>query len=146
MALIVRSPETPDEFKAYYKLRHEVLRKPWGKPEGSEKDEIEDSAIHAALFDNKKLIAVGRLQANDSTTGQVRYMAVDPEFQNKGTGGIVLNYLEEKAVEIGLKKVILQAREEALNFYLKNGYRVKEKSFLMYESIQHYLMEKNLVA
>lgn len=144
MTLEVRSPRTQEEFESYYDLRYLVLRKPWGKEKGSEKDEMESSTFHAALFDGDQILAVGRLQINDPETGQVRYMAVHPTQQNKGLGALVLKYLEKKAFELRLKTLILQAREEATNFYLRNGYYVKEKSFLMYESIQHYLMEKNL--
>jgi hypothetical protein len=38
----------------------------------------------------------------------------------------------------------LQARENAVGFYKRCGYAVKEKSYLMWEVIQHYLMEKEL--
>lgn len=71
-------------------------------------------------------------------------MAVHPDYRGKDIGGEILKYLEQKAKEKGAEKVILQAREQAVNFYIRNKYEVKEKTFLLYESIQHYLMEKTL--
>lgn len=140
----VRSPKTSEEFEAYFALRHEVLRKPWGQPEGSERDELENSSIHAACFQDGKVLGGARLQRNDNTTGQIRYMAVKPDHQSKGIGAAMLKHLEEKAKEMGLSRLILQARGEAVEFYKRNGYKVEEKTFLMYDSIQHYLMEKTI--
>jgi len=36
------SPKTEAEFKQYYHLRWRILRQPWGQPEGSEHDAIDD--------------------------------------------------------------------------------------------------------
>ena len=71
-------------------------------------------------------------------------MAVANEFQGKGLGKLILVELEKVAAEKGYSKIILQARENALSFYLKNGYTLKEKTFRLWDIIQHYLMEKNI--
>ena len=34
-------PKSPEDFKKYYNLRYEVLRKPWNQPIGSERDRKE---------------------------------------------------------------------------------------------------------
>jgi N-acetylglutamate synthase-like GNAT family acetyltransferase len=90
------------------------------------------------------VIACGRLQENEGKIGQVRFMAVDNHYQGKGLGKKILVFLEEKAKELSLVKIELQARENALEFYKANGYEIKEKSFLLWGQIQHYLMEKSL--
>lgn len=141
----VVEPSSETEFEKYFSLRFQVLRKPWNQPEGSERDEKENSSLHAVIFDDlKNAIAVGRLQFNDDHIAQIRFMAVKDEHRGKGLGTKVLNYLEEKAIQNQRKIIILQARENAVNFYLKNGYTVKEKSFLLFGDVQHYLMEKKL--
>lgn len=141
---IIRSPRTTEEFEKYFKVRYLTLRKPWGQPEGSERDEQDNDTIHAAAFIGEEIVGVGRLQKNDETTGQIRYMGVLEGYRSGGIGALLLTHLEEKAREAGLKKVILQARDKALEFYQRNGYKVEEKTFLMFDSIQHYLMEKQL--
>jgi ribosomal protein S18 acetylase RimI-like enzyme len=141
----VIEPRTSAEFEQYYLLRWEVLRRPWNKPRGSELDEQEDQCIHALLkADEGHALAVGRLQFNTPGEGQLRFMAVAPGQQGKGLGSMIIDYLENKAREKGAERMVLQARENAVSFYLRNGYRIKEKSFLLWGEIQHYLMEKQL--
>ncbi len=143
--LKVTEPKTTEEFSKYYHLRWEVLRKPWEHPEGSEKDDQEDKSIHAAIYDEKgEALGVCRLQFNDPNTGQIRFMGVRDDQQGKGLGKLLVSYLEEKAKRHGATKMILHSREIALPFYLRSGYRVKERSHLLWGVIQHYLMEKDL--
>jgi len=71
-------------------------------------------------------------------------MAVDNSYQGQGLGRLILNFLEQEARTMGLHTVELQARENAVEFYKSNGYTIKEKSFLLWGIIQHYLMTKTL--
>lgn len=141
----VITPSTQEEFNAYYSLRYDVLRAPWNQPRGSEKDAEEDVATHAMLIDEEKhCIAVGRLQKNSSEEGQIRFMAVHPLWQGKGLGKLVLRHLENEARKQGLNRMVLQARENALSFYLSEGYTNTGASFKLWDMIQHYKMEKAL--
>ena len=56
MKITVIEPQTQEEFKQYYSLRYEILRKPWRQPKGSERDN--DDEITGDT------IALGRLQFN----------------------------------------------------------------------------------
>ena len=141
----ISEPQTPMEFEVYYLLRFEVLRKPWNKPPGSEKDDMEAQCIHAfARDENNTILGVCRMQFNNSEEAQIRYMAVGEKAQGKGVGKMLILYMESKAKKAGAVKVILQSRETAVNFYAKCGYSVIEKSYLMWDQIQHYLMQKEL--
>ena len=62
MKITVIEPQTPEEFKQYYSLRYEILRKPWGQTKGSERDEDEETPIHRIIIDKKtgNALAVGR--------------------------------------------------------------------------------------
>lgn len=141
----IREPQTPKEFEAYYLLRYEVLRKPWEQPFGSEKDANEANSIHIMACDEENnVLGVCRLQFNSPTEAQLRFMGVKENTQGLGIGKKLIAYAEEKAKQQGATKIILQAREIAVEFYRKCGYSVVEKSFLMWDKIQHYLMEKNI--
>lgn len=141
----VTEPQTPEEFEQYYRLRWEILRKPWGWERGSEITEDENKCVHAMICDeNKNTLAVCRLQMNSDEIAQIRFMGVRDDMQGKGLGKIIIRYLENKAKEKGAKKIILQARENALDFYKKMDYSIVEKSHLMWNKIQHYLAEKKL--
>ncbi len=138
-------PNTPEEFQRYYRLRWEVLRKPWNQPEGSEKDNSEDAAIHVMVVDESgECTGVCRLQLNSPDEGQVRFMGVRDDQQGKGVGKKLMAYVEEKAKALGVKKIVLQARENAVPFYLSIGYTVTEKTFKLWDVIQHFKMEKAL--
>ena len=139
-------PNSSAEFEQYYNLRYEVLRKPWLQPKGSEKDDGDKSSIHRMIIDesNGKVVAVGSLQFNTSEEAQIRYMAVSDNYQLKGYGNIIVKTLEDIALNKGIRNIILQARENALKFYWKNGYEIIEKSYLLFDEIQHWLMVKKI--
>ncbi len=143
--IILFEPQTPNEFEAYYLLRFEILRKPWKMPLGSEKDELENESIHIMACDeNKNILGVCRLQFNSPAEAQLRYMAVKEGTQGLGVGKKLIEFAQEKAKQKGTEKITLQSREIAVGFYEKCGFKVIEKSYLMWDEIQHYLMEKAL--
>ena len=139
-------PTTSEEFKKYYNLRYEVLRKPWEQSPGSERDEREETSIHRMIIDQKtgNVLAVGRLQFNSEDEAQIRYMAVADNLQGKGLGSQIISALEEVARGKGIQRIILSARENALQFYKNNGYEIVKKTHLLFGQIQHWLMEKEL--
>ena len=144
MEIEIRSPKTQNEWESYYDLRYRILRQPWNQPRGSERNEGDDSAIHAAFFQNGVLIGVSRLDLMENEFGQIRFMAVETTNQGFGIGEKLMLHLEGIAIQNGRKKIILHAREVAIGFYQKLGYELIEKSHLLFGEIQHYLMEKAL--
>lgn len=136
---ICKSEKTLD---AIVDLRYAVLRKPWNKTRETVTDDLESNSINAYIQNNNIVIACGRLQNNGDGIGQIRYMAIDSNYQGQGLGKLILKRLEVEGKKIGLKKIELQARENAVEFYKACGYIVKEKSFFLWDIIQHYLMTK----
>lgn len=146
MEKIIRQPITSVEWNAYFDLRYRILRAPWNQPPGSEKNEGDQSAKHAAYFLHEKIIGVGRLDLFENEYGQVRFMAVESNYQGGGIGKSIIQYLEDLSIARGDKGMVLHARENALEFYNKLGYSVVEKSHLLFGEIQHYLMNKDYVS
>lgn len=141
----LKQPESEAEFKHYYHLRWQLLRAPWQQPEGSEVDAIEKQCFHImALDDKKQVIAVARLQFNADNEAQIRYMAVSPSHQRQGIGRALIDALEQQAKKSSHKNIVLHAREPAVGFYEKLGYKVIEKSYLLFDEIQHFRMSKSL--
>ena len=137
---------TPDELQRYYDLRWKVLRAPWKQPRGSERDELESSGNHLMIVDeHQAVIAVGRLHFNNIGEAQIRYMAVALAQQRKGLGTLLLNALEQRAVALGAVRIVLDARENALRFYRKQGYAVQGPGHTLFNSIAHVKMRKDLV-
>lgn len=143
----VRTPVNTEEWEGYFNLRWQVLRAPWHKPRGSEQDldEFHENTFHAMAVENRtKIVGVARLHLLPEHRAQIRYMAVLEGMQGKGIGSELIGYLEKTAKLKKVQTIILQARANAVNFYSKHQFKVVEKTFLMYDEIQHYLMEKHI--
>ena len=141
-------PETAEEFAQYYELRWRILRKPWGQPRGSEQDMEETGSYHLMArdeqHDGQQVIGVARLQFTNDNAAQLRYMAVADDWQKKGVGRGIVLHMEGIARQQGAQHLFLHARDNALGFYQKLGYEVIEPSYLLFNSIQHYKMQKTL--
>ena len=142
MKIEIRTPITPKEWEHYYAMRYDVLRKPLNQPIGSERNDGDLTGIHFALYEDGMLRAIARLDRVDETTAQTRFVAVDPVAQGKGFGKLIMDAVEAKSIARGDKKMILHARDYALQFYLRLGYTEIEKSYKLFDVLQHYLMEK----
>jgi len=141
----ITEPSTRDELRRYYELRWKILRAPWNQPRGSEQDELEQSSHHLMVTgDNHAVIAVGRLHFNSVRVAQIRYMAVAVDQQRKGVGTLLLDALENRAVELGAARIVLDARETALRFYRKNHYVPEGPGHVLFNTITHVSMTKSL--
>lgn len=138
----IRTPTTEKEWEDYYDLRYRILRKPLGKPIGSEKNEGDKSGKHFALYSHNQLKAIARLDQAGRDISQVRFVAVEENTQGQGFGKKIMRAVEFDSKKSGNQKMILQARENALEFYLKLDYKVIKKTHLLFDQVQHYLLEK----
>lgn len=78
-----------------------------------------------ALIDDK-IVGMGALRKVDDATAEIKRMRVEPSFQGKGYGGLMLDKLIEKAKEIGYKKLILDTsikQTVAQQLYLSRGFK-----------------------
>jgi ribosomal protein S18 acetylase RimI-like enzyme len=137
-------PATTSEFEQYYRIRYETLRKPLGQPPRSERDPSDESSIHALMLDNEIPVGVCRLLFNNESEGQIRSLGVDEKYRGRGLGAMLVKWMEEIARKNGAKSIILHARDNAIPFYEKQGYQIKEKSYLLFGEIQHFAMVKAL--
>ena len=138
------SPETKEDFEKYFEFRWRILRKPWNQPLGSERDNDEDNSYHLMAIDNNKVLGVARLQFINDTTTQLRYMAVDKAAEGRGIGRSIVDTMETYAQNNGANLIMLHARENAVSFYEKLGFKNEEKSYLLFDCIQHYKMTKTI--
>jgi len=145
VSFVISQPDTEKEYEQYYHLRWQLLRAPWNQAEGSEVDDMEDQCFHVMAVDEiNNVIGVARLQFNSDSEAQIRYMAVAREHERKGIGGELVNAMELHALSSSCKKIVLHARKPAIGFYQKLGYQVIEKSYLLFNEIQHFKMIKEL--
>ena len=142
LAIETRAPQTPSEWEAYYDLRYRVLREPLGKERGSERNEGDATGTHFACFKATKIVGVARLDKLDDTTCQVRFVAIESDLQGLGLGKIIMQAVEESAIQSGFKQMVLHARDYALPFYEKLGYQLIGPSYKLFDVLQHFEMHK----
>jgi GNAT superfamily N-acetyltransferase len=139
-------PSTATDWAAYFDLRWRVLREPWRQPRGSERDESDLTSYHLMLRDiDGVAVAAGRIHLNTAEEAQVRYMAVAPLWRNRGLGGRLLQGLEAYARAKGAKEIVLNARQDAIPFYLRHAYKVEEPAETLFGTVKHMQMRKRLV-
>ena len=142
--IIFKTPTNQKEFKEYDLFRWKILRKPIGKNISSLKDKFEQSAFHLIGIKEKEIVACGRLHFNNKDEAQVRYMAVAQNLQGIGIGKEVLRLLEKNAKKNKAKKIVLNARDHAIDFYKVSGYKIVKKYYGSDTDIPHTTMEKNI--
>jgi predicted GNAT family N-acyltransferase len=140
----IRAPRNEKEWESYYDLRFRVLREPLNQIRGSEKNDGDETGIHFALYENGTILAIARLDITDNQIAQVRFVAVEFDLQGRGYGKKIMLATEAKSKTLGIKKIILHARDYAVDFYSNLGYELKEPSYKLFDVLQHFLMEKEL--
>jgi predicted GNAT family N-acyltransferase len=109
-------------------------------------DSIEDESFHLMGIDEQKnVIASGRVHFNSENEAQIRYMAVDENFKRKGVGTKIVKELENYALSKGMVSMILNARENAISFYLSLGYQ-EVGPYQSDTGIPHKTMKKRLIS
>jgi predicted GNAT family N-acyltransferase len=131
-------------------VRHPVLRS--GKPIEScvfDGDDLE-TTIHLGIFFHDELVGICSFFKNnhenisEENQYQLRGMAILNKLQGKGLGNIILSYGETLLKNKNVNTIWCNAREVAINFYKKNGYKTIGSSFNIKDIGLHYVMYKNL--
>ena len=143
--MIIKPPETPEEFERYRDLRWKILRAPYNQPKITEQDDAGtvDYPIMVCKDDGFP-IGVGRAHFISEEEAQIRSISVEPEWEGKGIGTIVLKELEKIVSSKGARRIIIHARNSAIEFYRKNGYKEVEPSYTLFNEIEHTLMDKKI--
>ncbi len=125
-------------------LRDAILRKPLKLTFTPEDLALEYNQFHLACFSERwEILGCLVLKPRDKGAIQMRQVAVRNDIQSKGIGSFLVRECETLAKREGFNKMILNARETALNFYKRNGYTQVGKRFEEV-GIPHFAMEKEL--
>ena len=146
MSLIIKKVKSID----LYQLRNKVLRNNKGiqycKFEG---DEREDT-VHFAVFKDNSIIGGVSLIKNNTNdikslkNIQLRGMAVYKNYQKNKIGSLLLKKVDSHCIKNNIDCIWMNARLEALGFYLKNGFTKTKKSFNIEGIGKHYFLYKKL--
>lgn len=131
------------EYKQMVALRYRVLREPLGLNFSEEELEKEKSDILIAAFDDDDMLGCCMLTPINGQTLRLRQMAVADNIQRKGIGASLMSFVENIARDKGCHCLMMHARDSAIGFYEKFGYKVKGEPFIEI-GIPHHVMEKKL--
>lgn len=114
---------TPETFSIYLSIIGSVF----GLDEQTTK---EYGALHAhstaenyIIYDADTAVGTGTLFVSNSV-GLILNIAILPEFQRKGLGSAISQFLMHRAHELGLEKVVLNANPGAIAMYQKLGFEI----------------------
>ncbi len=132
------------DYDQMVKLRYEVMRKPLGLDFTEEELKREKEDILIGAFEEDTIIGCCLLTKMDSYCTRLRQMAVQKNRQGLGIGESMMQFAENIARDRGFKTITMHARETAIGFYERYGYKTKGDEFIEI-NIPHRIMEKKLV-
>ena len=124
-------------------LRHEVLRKPLGMIFDPAIFPVEKGDIHLVANHGDWLVGCMILTEAGNDL-KMRQVAVANKYRRIKVGARMVALAEAKAIEMGKQKMVLHARDSALDFYLSLGYYIVGDQFEEV-GIPHHRMEKAFV-
>lgn len=142
----------PISFKQVLPIRQQILRP--GKPIEAcfFSGDQHPSTIHLGAFEKNTLIGIVSLMQNrnealsEKKQMQLRGMAVLPEYRNRHIAKKLLHETERKLKEEGSLFLWCNARENAVGFYNKHGFKIFGDKFEIHAIGPHYCMYKQFEA
>lgn len=104
--------------------------------------EEDEQGIHFGLFYNSKLISVVSVFDKHNSL-QFRKFATLKEYQHKGFGTALLNYIIDFAVQENKSSIWCNARESATDFYKRFDFKETLETFTRL-GINYIIMRKEL--
>jgi len=108
-------------------------------PLGAKKPEdlkiaFSNSRYKCFVFDNEKLIGVGRALADGVDCSYLCDVAVHPDYQGMGLGKEIINKLKEFSA--GHKKIVLYANPGKEGFYQKLGFMRMRTAMAIFQNLE----------
>ena len=141
---IIRATERWQQAGAYYvriqamaKKHHITLRQEF------DGHDAPDTKYILALDDDFP-IATARMYENDAGSVIIGRIVTLPEYRHRGIGSAVVKECERWATELGYRKVVLDSRDNKVEFYRKLGYRECGEPYFDGDTFRCIRMEKDL--
>lgn len=143
--ITIKIPQSKDDFKAYYELRYRVLRAPWGQPKDTEKDDFEPISQHfMAVDENEKVVGVIKMFEKENGVGWVSHLAIDPAYQKKGIGRLLMDTVEKAAKEKGYHVIGCMSRLNTTSYFERFGFQTAGLPSHYFGTQQVLWMEKEI--
>jgi putative acetyltransferase len=90
---------------------------------------VENIKYVILIYDEDKAVGCGCIKEYSNDTMEIKRMFTSPEVRNKGVASKILKELENWALELGCKRLILETGDKlinAQNLYKKNNFKLIE--------------------
>lgn len=132
-----------EQYEQEVALRYEVLRKPLGLEFTPEQLKAESELIHLGYFQDEELEACLILAPEGAGRMKMKQVTVATSRQGRGIGRKLVEASEQLAQSLGYHIMYCHARDTAVAFYEKMGYK-KVGDMFTEVTIPHFEMEKKL--
>lgn len=140
---IMQIDHNTPEYEQMVMLRYEILRRPLGLAFSASDLESEKNDILIAAYDDGRILGCCILTPESENEIRLRQMAVRPKQQGKGIGQQIMRFAETLARDKGYTTLTMHARDTAIGFYQKQGYKIMGEAFTEV-TIPHHKMQKLL--
>jgi GNAT superfamily N-acetyltransferase len=140
---VVIVPHASSSYDEAFALRNRILLAPLEKSLSEKEYLAEKDHIHFVLKAKNVVIACFVL-VPEKPKIRLRQMVVEPHFQGKGLGIILLNAAEDYARKNHYKSIYCHARKVAKGFYEKSKWTIDGKEFEK-EGVLHLIMTKKIL-
>ena len=124
-----------------FPLRRAVLRKNLPNEPHEFNGDFDESTFHLGFYENDEIIGIVTI-LKSGKIAQLRGMAVADLHQGKGVGKQLVLEAEMILKKENFSRIWMNARENAVPFYEKLGYRIEGDLFVIKPIGFHYLMSK----
>ena len=144
--IIICTPHSKDEFKAYYALRYRILREALGQPHGTEKDDYEPISQHLMAKDDQsgEIIGVVKWLEREPGVAWLTHLAVEAGHQKQGIGKLLVRAVEDAARAQGYRQLGAFVRLDSSDFFVKQGYRIVDVPPHHFGAMHSVWLEKEL--
>jgi ribosomal protein S18 acetylase RimI-like enzyme len=132
------------EYDLMVQLRYEIMRKPLGLSFTEEELKSEKDDILIGSFEDDEILGCCLITKIDNQSARLRQMAVLKNRQGLGIGESMMQFAENIARDRGFRILTMHARETAIGFYERYGYKTCGDEFIEV-NIPHRIMEKKLL-
>ncbi|MEW4370661.1 GNAT family N-acetyltransferase [Paenibacillus kandeliae] len=132
---------TIEQLEVAKRIRQTVFVEEQGVPLADEFDQhdvLDAECVHVLIFYQQQPAGTGRWRTVDGTA-KLERICLLPQYRQYGLGRVLIQGLEQQAIEQGLHHFQLHGQSQAAPFYEKLGYRIFSAEFLE-DGIPHVWM------
>ncbi|MGM7700966.1 GNAT family N-acetyltransferase [Pseudalkalibacillus sp. Hm43] len=128
------------KMKDAFSIRSTVFIEEQNVPEEEEIDQYEKDCTHFVVYDDSTPIGAGRIRYVDDYA-KIERVCVLKEYRGTGAGKLLMENMEQEAIQQNVHKFVLHSQTHAEPFYTTIGYQTNSDIF-MDAGIPHVAMEK----